>query len=118
MYPIAAQGEINLMSPLRSFIGGICLGLCCVAPSWAEQATPQKGPQSFHSLISSGYKIISASYVPVTPDIANYIKNSAFLVTLQNNNAVAVCVFSLHDWEYFANSKALDDPAACDFRSF
>jgi hypothetical protein len=67
--------------------------------------------QSFRSLLSEGYAVVSTTYVAAE---AFTSKNPALLVTLQKQTVVAVCTFSPGGWETISNSSGVDDQKACD----
>jgi hypothetical protein len=103
----------------RAALVGLTLGLCSVAPALAQPAAaqpaaPQPTQQSFHSLISSGYKVVATAFVAADAET----KSPIVVVTLQNNTAVAVCTFGIGSWENLSTTSSADDPKTCDVRAW
>ena len=99
---------------IGALTGGLMVIMGFTSPLLAQQAPPPASQQSFSSLISAGYKVVSTTYVQPGADRPNDL----VLVTLQNNNGVAVCTFSTGTWENLGNTKVADDPKVCDIRKF
>ena len=98
----------------RAALVGLTLGLCGVAPALAQPAAAaQPNQQSFHSLLSGGFKVVGTAYVPADAQT----KNPIVLVTMQNNATVAVCTFGVGAWENLSTTPAADDPKTCDVRA-
>ena len=97
----------------RAALVGLLLGLFAVVPALAQQAAAQPNQQSFHSLLSSGFKIVATAYVGADAET----KAPVVLVTLQNNATVAVCTFGIGAWENLSTTPSADDPKTCDVRS-
>jgi len=90
----------------RSWAAGAAL-FCAVQAS--ECAAQEQ--QSFKSLIGRGFDIRNVAFVrgEVTEN------REAFIVTLQKEKTVAVCLFSANAWVTLANT-VLEDPKRCDVR--
>jgi hypothetical protein len=90
----------------RSF--GFWLGLVCLlqAPDCGAQEQ-----QSFKSLIGRGFEIKSVTFARGE----STDNRDSFLVTLQKDKSVAVCIFAAVNWINLSNT-TLEDARRCDVR--
>jgi hypothetical protein len=93
----------------RAMLFGLTAALCLAGAARAED--PE---QSFATLIGRGFKIVGTSYVPPFDNV----KNSAMVITLQLDKAVAVCTFAAATWENMTDKTLKDDAKACDVRFY
>ncbi len=91
---------------IRSF--GFALGLICLlqAPDCGAQEQ-----QSFKSLIGRGFEIKSVTFARGE----STDNRDSFLVTLQKDKSVAVCLFAAVNWINL-NNASLEDARRCDVR--
>ncbi len=90
----------------RSF--GFALGLACLlqAPDCGAQEQ-----QSFKSLVGRGFEIKSVTFAHGE----STDNRDSFLVTLQKDKSVAVCIFAAQNWINMSNA-TLEDARRCDVR--
>jgi hypothetical protein len=90
----------------RSF--GFALGLVCLlqAPDCGAQEQ-----QSFKSLLGRGFEIKSVTFARGE----STDNRDSFLVTLQKDKSVAVCIFAAQNWINLSNA-TLEDARRCDVR--
>jgi hypothetical protein len=90
----------------RSF--GFALGLVCLlqAPDCGAQEQ-----QSFKSLVGRGFEIKSVTFARGE----STDNRDSFLVTLQKDKSVAVCIFAAQNWINLSNA-TLEDARRCDVR--
>jgi hypothetical protein len=90
----------------RSF--AFALGLVCLlqAPDCGAQEQ-----QSFKTLIGRGYEIKSVAFAHGE----STDNRDSYLVTLQKDKSVAVCLFAAVNWINL-NNASLDDARRCDVR--
>lgn len=93
----------------------LMLGLAAGPAALAQAPAQPPSEQSFHSLVSDGFKVVATTFIPgeVQSD-----KNPVVLVTLQKDQAVAVCTFGFGSWETMGSSSVMDDEKACDIRRY
>ena len=100
-----------MQTRIRSvLLAGLFAGLIST-PSVAQPAAVQ---QSFVSLIGAGYKVVGTFFVPANE---TSVKTPTVVVSLQKDNVVAVCTFSVGGWESISNASGATDAKACDVRA-
>ena len=90
----------------RSF--AFALGLLCLLQASDCGAQEQ---QSFKTLVGRGYEIKSVAFARGE----STDNRDSFLVTLQKDKSVAVCLFAAVNWINL-NNASLDDARRCDVR--
>ena len=90
----------------RSF--ALALGLVCLLQASDCGAQEQ---QSFKTLVGKGYEIKSVAFARGE----STDNRDSFLVTLQKDKSVAVCLFAAVNWINL-NNASLDDARRCDVR--
>jgi hypothetical protein len=91
----------------RSF--AFALGLLCLLQ--ASDCGAQEQQQSFKTLVGKGYEIKSVAFARGE----STDNRDSFLVTLQKDKSVAVCLFAAVNWINL-NNASLDDARRCDVR--
>jgi hypothetical protein len=91
----------------RSF--AFALGLVCLLQ--APECGAQEQQQSFKTLVGKGYEIKSVAFAHGE----STDNRDSFLVTLQKDKSVAVCLFAAVNWINL-NNASLDDARRCDVR--
>lgn len=79
-------------------------------PCFADEA-PQ---QPLAALLGKGFRIVATSFIPgeIQSD-----KRPVILVTLQADKVIAVCTYSVGNWETIATSGSADNPKQCDVKA-
>jgi hypothetical protein len=90
----------------RSF--GFWLGLVCLLQAADCEAQEQ---QSFKALVGRGFEIKSVTFARGE----STDNRDSFLVTLQKDKSVAVCIFAAANWINM-NNATLEDAHRCDVR--
>jgi hypothetical protein len=90
----------------RSF--GFWLGLVCLLQAADCEAQEQ---QSFKALVGRGFEIKSVTFARGE----STDNRDSFLVTLQKDKSVAVCIFAAANWINM-NNATLEDARRCDVR--
>ncbi len=91
----------------RSF--AFALGLVCLLQ--APDCGAQEQQQSFKTLVGKGYEIKSVAFAHGE----STDNRDSFLVTLQKDKSVAVCLFAAVNWINL-NNASLEDARRCDVR--
>ena len=86
----------------------LALGLVCLLPAPDCVAQEQ---QSFKTLVGKGFEIKSVTFARGE----STDNRDSFLVTLQKDKSVAVCLFAAVNWINL-NNASLDDARRCDVR--
>ncbi|HEY4406969.1 MAG TPA: hypothetical protein VGN55_20165 [Xanthobacteraceae bacterium] len=87
---------------------GFALGLACLLQSPDCGAQEQ---QSFKTLVGRGFEIKSVTFARGE----STDNRDSFLVTLQKDKSVAVCIFAAPNWINLSNA-TLEDARRCDVR--
>ena len=73
---------------------------------------------SFTGLVAKGFEVKSVTLIPldVAKRVTDKVRTDNVVVTLQKNEAVAVCYVAFANWA-FMNKASLDSPTLCEVRS-
>ncbi|MFT3731974.1 MAG: hypothetical protein QM780_11230 [Hyphomicrobium sp.] len=73
---------------------------------------------SFTELVGKGFEVKSVTLIPleVAKRVTEKVKTDNVIVTLQKQEAVAVCYIAFANWA-FMNKTSLDSPTLCEVRA-
>ena len=73
---------------------------------------------SFTGLVAKGFEVKSVTLIPldVAKRVTDKVRTDNVVVTLQKNEAVAVCYVAIANWA-FMNKASLDSPTLCEVRT-
>ena len=91
-------------------LAAACFALACLAIAGASDGFAQE-QQSFKTIVGKGYEIKNVTFARGESTENREI----FVVTLQKDKSVAVCIFAAQNWINMSNA-TLEDARRCDVR--
>jgi hypothetical protein len=106
-------GEDRMRSVSLGLVFATATALTSV-PTWADEHLQS----SFTALVGKGFEIKSVTLIPldVAKRVTEKVRTDNVVVTLQKQEAVAVCYIAFANWA-FMNKASLDSSTLCEVRS-